>query len=112
MQAYLIVSGRELNPWFNILTVVRDSRFRFNIEDLKGLLGLNSMIYADDEEAGGERIGDEGGLCHLFSLFVWIDGPLYGRWNQDGDANVGGAHRKYGLEDGGIVVCRPDGYGE
>jgi hypothetical protein len=30
----------------------------------------------------------------------------------DGDANVGGAHRKYGLEDGGIVVCRPDGYGK
>lgn len=46
------------------------------------------MIYADDEEAGGERIGDE-----------------------DGDANVGGAHKKYGLEEGGIVVCRPDGYG-
>lgn len=46
------------------------------------------MIYADDEEAGGERIGDE-----------------------DGDASVGGAHEKYGLEEGGIVVCRPDGYG-
>lgn len=46
------------------------------------------MIYADDEEAGGDRIGDE-----------------------DGDASVGGAHKKYGLEEGGIVVCRPDGYG-
>lgn len=81
-------SFRELNPWFSILTVVRDNRFHFNLEDLKDMPGLNSMIYADDEEAGGERIGDE-----------------------DGDANVGGAHKKYGLEEGGIVVCRPDGYG-
>lgn len=46
------------------------------------------MIYADDEEAGGIKVGDE-----------------------DGEGNVGGAHKKYGLEDGGIVVCRPDGYG-
>jgi len=82
-----IIGCEELNPWFNILTIIRDSRFRFNIEDLKELPGLNSMIYADDDEAGGERIG-----------------------NGDGESNVGGTHRKYGLEDGGIVVCRPDGY--
>lgn len=50
----------ELNPWFNILTVVRDSRFRFNVEDLKDLPGLNAMIYADDEEVGGVSIGAEG----------------------------------------------------
>jgi hypothetical protein len=55
---------RELNPWFNILTVIRDSRFRFNIEDLEELPGLNSMIYADDEESGGERMGN-GGADHV-----------------------------------------------
>jgi hypothetical protein len=26
------------------------------------------------------------------------------------EARVGGTHNKYGLPNGGIVVCRPDGY--
>ncbi|KAF8333044.1 FAD binding domain-containing protein [Cantharellus anzutake] len=83
-----VTGYEELNPWFNILTIIRNSRFRFNLEDFKDFPGLNSMLYADDEEQGGDKIGDA-----------------------DGDATVGGVHRKYGLDnDGGIVICRPDGY--
>jgi len=82
------ISGyEELNPRFNILTIIRNSRFRFDLEELREYPGVNSMIYTDDQEAGGDRIGDE-----------------------DGNGTVGGVHRKYGLEHGGIVVCRPDGY--
>lgn len=48
---------------------------------------LRAMLYADDVEPGGARLSDA-----------------------DGDASVGGAHRKWGLQDGGVVVVRPDGY--
>lgn len=77
----------ELNPYFTILTIVNGHRFSFDYEDLKPYRGLNSMVYADDEEEGGARQGD---ARH--------------------ERKVGGAHLKYGLESGGIVVCRPDGY--
>ncbi len=80
--------SHEANPFFHLLFIVQQNRFRFELEDLAELGPLRSMVYADDVEAGGERIGDE-----------------------DGDESVGGLHRKWGLSgDGGIVVCRPDGY--
>jgi len=82
-----LVGYEEINPFFTFLTVVRDSRFNFEIEQLKPLKGLNALVYADDEEAGGEKIGEH------FS-----------------ERKVGGTHIKYGLPNGGIVVCRPDGY--
>lgn len=77
----------ELNPYFTVLTIVNGHKFSFNIEEFKDLRGLSAMIYADDEEEGGEKVG----------------AARYER-------KVGGAHKKYGLEEGGIVVCRPDGY--
>lgn len=82
-----LVGYEEINPYFTFLTVVKDSRFNFEIEDLKPLTGLNALIYADDEESAGAKVGEH------FS-----------------EARVGGAHIKYGLSEGGIVVCRPDGY--
>ncbi len=82
-----LLGYEELNPFFSILTVFAESRFAFNLEDVQALKGLNAMVYADDEELGGDRIGDTPSEWH-----------------------VGGAHKKYGLEDGGIIVCRPDGY--
>lgn len=103
---------REINPWFAILTIIRNNRFRFEIEDLADLPGLNSMIYADDEEAGGDRIGAEGTFQQLIVGDTALVDDDANVWSLDGDASVGGVHRKYGLEDGGIVVCRPDGYGK
>jgi len=50
---------RELNPYFNILTVVHNSRFGFQLEDWADLKGINAAIYADDEELSGERSGFE-----------------------------------------------------
>jgi len=82
-----LIGYSELNPFFSILTIFNETRFGFNLEDVKDLAGLNAMVYADDEERGGERVGDL---------------PY--------EKHVGGAHKKYGLEQGGIVVCRPDGY--
>jgi hypothetical protein len=82
-----LVGYEELNPFFTFLTIIKDSRFNFEIEQLKSLKGLNALVYADDEEAGGTKIGEH------FS-----------------ERKVGGAHIKYGLPEGGIVVCRPDGY--
>ncbi|PWN95263.1 hypothetical protein FA09DRAFT_332190 [Tilletiopsis washingtonensis] len=77
----------EVNPFFHMLLIVRQSRYRFELEDVAHLGPLRALVYADDVEAGGDRIGDE-----------------------DGDESVGGMHRKYGLEQGGVVVVRPDGY--
>lgn len=82
-----LIGYDELNPFFSILTIVKGSRFGFEVEDLKPLKGLSAMIYADDQELSGSKVGDH------FS-----------------EAHVGGAHAKYGLPDGGIIVCRPDGY--
>jgi hypothetical protein len=82
-----LVGYEEINPYFTFLTIVKDSRFNFEIEHLKPLKGLNALVYADDEESVGVKVGDH------FS-----------------EARVGGAHIKYGLPEGGIVVCRPDGY--
>lgn len=55
-------ADRELNPYFSILTVVQNSRFGFELEDWADLKGINSAIYADDEELGGERIRDQRGF--------------------------------------------------
>lgn len=82
-----LIGYEELNPFFAILTVLNESRFGFNLEDVKDLKGLNAMVYADDVELAGDKIGD---------MFY--------------EKHVGGAHKKYGLEEGGIIVCRPDGY--
>lgn len=77
----------EINPFFTFLTLIKDSRYNFEIEHFKEFRGVNSMLYADDQEASGDKTGDH------FS-----------------EARVGGAHKKYGLPNGGIIVCRPDGY--
>ena len=80
--------AKETNPFFHMLLIVRANRFRFELKDLEHLGPLRSMVYADDVEVGGERTGKE-----------------------DGDDSVGGLHRRWGLDpEGGIVVCRPDGY--
>lgn len=80
--------GKIVNPYFALLTVVPASRFSFELADLAALAPLNTHVYADDHQPGGERISDD-----------------------DGETSVGGLHRKWGLqEDGGIVICRPDGY--
>jgi len=75
------------NPFFIFLLVVKQNRFRFELSELDDLSPLNRYVYADDHQVGGEKIGD-----------------------LEGDENVGGLHKKWGLEDGAIVVVRPDGY--
>lgn len=77
----------EINPFFTFLTIIKDSRYNFEVEHYKPYRGVNVMLYADDQEVSGTKTGDH------FS-----------------EARVGGAHQKYGLPDGGIIVCRPDGY--
>ena len=80
--------SHEVNPFFHLLLIIKQNRFRFELEEIADLGPLRAMVYADDVEAGGDKIGD-----------------------QDGDESVGGLHKKWGLEEnGGIVVCRPDGY--
>lgn len=75
------------NPFFIFLLLVKQNRFRFELSDLDHLSPLNRYVYADDHQLGGDKIGD-----------------------QEGDETVGGLHRKWGLNDGAIVVVRPDGY--
>lgn len=75
------------NPFFIFLLVVKQNRFRFELSDLDNLSPLNRYVYADDHQLGGDKIGD-----------------------QEGDDTVGGLHRKWGLEDGAVIVVRPDGY--
>jgi hypothetical protein len=75
------------NPFFIFLLVVKQNRFRFELSDLDDLSPLNRYVYADDHQLGGDKIGD-----------------------QEGDDTVGGLHRKWGLENGAVVVVRPDGY--
>jgi len=75
------------NPFFIFLLIVKQNRFRFELSDLDNLSPLNRYVYADDHQFGGDKIGD-----------------------QEGDDTVGGLHRKWGLEDGAVVVVRPDGY--
>jgi hypothetical protein len=75
------------NPFFTFLLIVKQNRFRFEFADLDHLSPLNRYVYADDHQLGGETIGD-----------------------QEGDETVGGLHKKWGLEDGAVVVVRPDGY--
>jgi hypothetical protein len=87
--------------------VVQNSRFGFELEDWADLKGINSAIYADDEELGGERIRDQRALGCLNKLLYRADVCLY----VISEMHVGGTHLKYGLPDGGIVVVRPDGYG-
>jgi Phenol hydroxylase, C-terminal dimerisation domain len=75
------------NPFFIFLLIVKQNRFRFELSDLDQLSPLNRYVYADDHQLGGKRIGD-----------------------LEGDETVGGLHRKWGLDDGAVVVVRPDGY--
>lgn len=77
----------EVNPFFHLLLIVKTNRFNFELEDIQHLGAMRSMLYCDDVEAGGEQLSED-----------------------DGDESVGGLHRKWGLPNGGIVVCRPDGY--
>ncbi|KAK0519694.1 hypothetical protein OC834_007295 [Tilletia horrida] len=86
----------EANAFFHILTLVRANRFRFELEDVAEWgPALRTRVYADDVEAGGDAAASEG-----------EDGG-----EGEGEAGcVGGVHRKWGLERGGVVVCRPDGY--
>ncbi|PWN52054.1 FAD/NAD(P)-binding domain-containing protein [Violaceomyces palustris] len=79
--------SEEANPFFHLLLIVKRNRFKLELEEIRELGPLRPMLYADDVEPCGER-----------------------RSNEDGDEHVGGLHSKWGLEDGGIVVCRPDGY--
>jgi hypothetical protein len=53
---------RELNPHFNILTVVCNSCFRFELEDWADLKGIKATIYADDEELSWEWTGHQRGF--------------------------------------------------
>jgi Phenol hydroxylase, C-terminal dimerisation domain len=75
------------NPFFAFLLVVKQNRFRFELSDLDDLSPMNRYVYADDHQLGGERVGE-----------------------LEGDASVGGLHKKWGLDDGAVVVVRPDGY--
>lgn len=78
----------EYNPFFHLLLIVKNNRFSFEPADVQKLGPLKTWLYADDQEPGGVKLSQ-----------------------QDGDESVGGLHRKWGLdEQGGIVVCRPDGY--
>ncbi|UZJ52413.1 hypothetical protein CBS101457_001733 [Exobasidium rhododendri] len=77
----------EVNPFFHLLLIIKSNRFNLELTDVKDLGAMRSMIYCDDVEIGGKRLSEE-----------------------DGDEAVGGLHTKWGLEQGGIVVCRPDGY--
>jgi 2-polyprenyl-6-methoxyphenol hydroxylase-like FAD-dependent oxidoreductase len=77
----------EVNPFFHLLLIVKTNRFNLELEDIQHLGAMRSMLYCDDVEAGGEQLSED-----------------------DGDESVGGLHRKWGLPNGGIVVCRPDGY--
>ncbi|KAE8255949.1 hypothetical protein A4X13_0g2865 [Tilletia indica] len=79
--------SEEVNPFFAILTLIRANRFRFELQDVQEWGALRPRVYADDLEPGGDAWGEE-----------------------DGDGSVGGVHRKWGLDTGGVVVCRPDGY--
>ncbi len=83
----LCPGGRLTNPYFTVLTIIPRSRFAFELADLKEDAPLNNYVYADDCQPGGERVSDA-----------------------DGEASVGGLHGKWGLREGAIVVCRPDGY--
>lgn len=75
------------NPFFIFLLIVKQNRFRFELSDLDQLSPMNRYVYADDHQLGGDKIGDA-----------------------EGDDTVGGLHKKWGLEDGAVVVVRPDGY--
>lgn len=79
----------EHNPFFHLLLIVSANRFSFEPADVMPFGPLKSWLYADDVESGGRRLSDA-----------------------DGDESVGGLHRKWGIDEtqGGIVVCRPDGY--
>lgn len=68
------------NPYFAIMTIVPRSRFSFELADLAEVAPLNTFVYADDVQ----QVGDH--------------------------RSTGGLHHKWGLHEGGIVVCRPDGY--
>lgn len=83
----LMAVRKSPNPFFHILTIVNNNRFNFELKDLQRFTPLDEMLYADDQDLNGERIGDEDGSWH-----------------------VGGIHKKWGLVNGGIVICRPDGY--
>ncbi|CAO1618189.1 unnamed protein product [Jaminaea pallidilutea] len=80
---------QEANPFFHMLLILKANRFNFEPRDVAAFGPLKSWLYADDVEAGGDRLSED-----------------------DGDESVGGLHRKWGIDDqqGAIVVCRPDGY--
>lgn len=78
----------DLNPYFHLLLIVSANRFNFEPKDVANFGPLKSWLYADDAEPHGDKISDE-----------------------DGDESIGGLQKKWGIgEEGGIVVCRPDGY--
>lgn len=77
----------ESNPFFHIMLIVKRNRFNVELRDIDNLGPMRPMLYCDDVEAGGAYQSDV-----------------------DGDESVGGLHAKWGLPQGGIVVCRPDGY--
>lgn len=79
--------GKVINPYFAIMTIVPQSRFAFELANLKDLAPLNAFVYADDHQPGGTRVSDA-----------------------DGEGSVGGLHKKWGLPQGAVVICRPDGY--
>lgn len=79
--------SKEVNPFFHLLLIVKQNRFRMELEDVADLGPLRAMLYSDDCEVGGARVGEG-----------------------DGDESVGGLHAKWGLSEGGVVICRPDGY--
>ncbi|KAL9939774.1 hypothetical protein V8E36_001591 [Tilletia maclaganii] len=93
--------SEEVNPFFHILTLIRAQRFCFELEDVVEWGPLRARVYADDVEPGGD---------------VWHSGSRGGSEGEgetvvaEGGLSVGGVHRKWGLEGGGVVVCRPDGY--
>ncbi|CAO1620717.1 unnamed protein product [Parajaminaea phylloscopi] len=79
----------EANPFFHLLLILQANRFSFEPKDVEAFGPLRSWLYADDVEAGGQRLSAE-----------------------DGDESVGGLHKKWGIDPtkGAVVVCRPDGY--
>lgn len=79
--------AKQTNPYFAIMTIVPKSRFAFELADLDQEAPLNTHVYADDCQVGGDFISDA-----------------------DGETCVGGLHKKWALQEGAVVVCRPDGY--
>ena len=69
-------------------------------EEVNPYFGILTVVKKGAFEFGMEDwVGMKGVNCALYAD------------DQEGGVVVGGVHEKYGLEEGGIVVVRPDGYG-